>query len=130
MRLCVMLRDSCKDYRIFERCSSGFFWNWLRLDNHFFAHESIESFSIEVGMTCRDLVSIFLLEPNFYKVFSLFHSVECLQIVDNAQVVNVLSAAWNETMTVTLSLFQEIFNQGIYEYELIIFFYFTYVFPT
>ena len=90
-----------------------FFKLSLCLDDDLFTHEPVKAFSIQVRMTRWDLVAIFLLEPDFDEVFSLFHLVVGLEIVDNAQMVNVLATRWDKAMAISSFFLLKLLNQWI-----------------
>lgn len=56
--------------------------------NNLFLHEIHVSVSISDWLNCRDLRSI-LIYTHFNFILPIFFSIEILQIINNAQVINV-----------------------------------------
>jgi len=77
---------------ILKRCGALLFVDLSALNDDFLAHEVIEALCVQIRMTGGNEVSVLLLEPNLDEVFGPLHAVVSLEVIDNAHVVDVLSA--------------------------------------
>ena len=63
----------------------------LLIDDDLILHEVVETACINGGMTGRYLLAVALVEPNLQEIFCLLLNIVCLQVINDRNMVDVLS---------------------------------------